>query len=36
LWTPESVASAVDYVLNHQGEPMETFLADEKWLRRSR
>ncbi len=36
LWTPECVASAVDSVLNHQGEPMETFLADEKWLLRPR
>ena len=36
LWTPESVASEVDYVLNHQGEPMETYLSDVNWWSRSR
>ena len=36
LWTPESVASAVGYVLNHQGEAMEIYLADAKWLFKSR
>ena len=30
LWTPESVAEAVDYVLNQQGPPMEIYLADVK------
>ena len=35
LWTPDSVASAVEYVLNHQGEPMEIYLADGIWLRKS-